>query len=329
MSANAYAALAAAATAAIPAFDVVAFGQPQRRTEEWLETAVVDSTGRRFSVRAALTETAGLKLAAEQPVLAALAGHELPFDVAATSGSGRFGDDHPLVVYPELPGHRLVMELFSPDVARSVGAGLGALHELPAQIVADLDLPAEDAATIRTRYLAEVDEAARTSRVPATLLNRWEQALEDVALWQFSSCVIHGDISDESLRLHETALCAVTDWSGLRLGDPAVDLAWLFASAPEDSLDALEESYSFARSSQPDPHLIDRALLISELALARWLLHGVRSQSPQVIADAEEMLATLARQVGDDRPLGRSAPVIDTGWQQWSDTYDEPDDDEH
>ncbi|WP_250505338.1 phosphotransferase [Bowdeniella massiliensis] len=329
MTSHSFIALAAAATNAVPGFDVAAVGAPQRMSEDWLSTAVTDSAGRRFTVRSARSQTAGLRMAAELPILSALRtppyAAQLPFAVAKILGSSQSLEGQPLVVYPELPGDVLALELLTPDLARSIGAALGAIHELDPALVTDLDLPAEDAATIRTRLLAEVDDAARTSRMPSSLLNRWEQALEDVALWQFAPCVIHGDISDETLRVAHDEVTAVTGFAGLSIGDPAVDLSWLMASAPEDTLDVLEESYAMARATQPDAHLIDRALLMSELALARWLLHGVRAEDAQVIADAEDMLTTLARQVGDDRPLGRTSPVIDTGWEAgWDDTSDEP-----
>jgi hypothetical protein len=51
-----------------------------------------------------------------------------------------------------------------------------------------------------------------------------------------------------------------------------------------------------------DPRLVDRALLVGELALARWLLHGVRRSLPDVVADAESMLADLDEATREDAP---------------------------
>jgi len=42
-----------------------------------------------------------------------------------------------------------------------------------------------------------------------------------------------------------------------------------------------------------DPHLTERARLAGELALARWLLHGVRTENEEIIDDAVAMLADL------------------------------------
>ena len=53
------------------------------------------------------------------------------------------------------------------------------------------------------------------------------------------------------------------------------------------------EAYQLRRTELTDPHLTDRALLASELALARWLLHGVRHGLQDVIDDAVDMLLDL------------------------------------
>ena len=75
--------------------------------------------------------------------------------------------------------------------------------------------------------------------------------------------------------------------------DPADDLAWLTAGAPDEVLGAVLEAYAAARSGPHDSHLVERARLISELALAEWLLHGVRSGDQDVVDDACSMLVDL------------------------------------
>ena len=44
-------------------------------------------------------------------------------------------------------------------------------------------MPVYDAESYRTRRLADLDRGASTGHIPATLLSRWERALDDVTLW--------------------------------------------------------------------------------------------------------------------------------------------------
>ena len=64
-------------------------------------------------------------------------------------------------------------------------------------------------------------------------------------------------------------------------------------AAPSDAADSIMEAYQLRRTELLDPHLVDRALLAGELALARWLLYGVRTNDPDIIDDAVAMLVDL------------------------------------
>jgi aminoglycoside phosphotransferase (APT) family kinase protein len=206
-----------------------------------------------------------------------------------------------VVVHRELPGRPVVLDRLQPGpgTAAALGRAIGALHELPVALVEDAGLPVYDAAAYRQRRQAEVDEAARTGRVPATLLRRWEERLEDVSLWRFSPTVVHGDLSADHVLVADGGVTGVVAWGEAKVADPADDLAWLLVAAPQDAVDSIMEAYQLRRTELTDPHLADRALLAGELALARWLLYGVRSGDDDVVADAVQMLDELDEQTRD------------------------------
>ena len=87
-----------------------------------------------------------------------------------------------------------------------------------------------------------------------------------------------------------------------RVADPADDLAWLAAAAPQDVLDSIFEAYVVGRRELRDPHLLDRARLASELALLRWLMYGVRTENADVISDGEGMMLDLEALLFDTPP---------------------------
>ena len=63
------------------------------------------------------------------------------------------------------------------------------------------------------------------------------------------------------------------------------------------------EAYHATRREIRDPHLLDRALLASEMALARWLVHGVRTEDAAIVEDARGMLSDLVALVEGDPEL--------------------------
>ena len=184
------------------------------------------------------------------------------------------------------------------------------LHELSISVISEAGMPVYDADDVRDRWLAVLDDAAATGKVPSALLSRWEQALEDTALWRFKPTVVHGDLAEENILTAGGAVVALRGLNQAHVGDPAEDMAWIYSTAPVDCLESIESAYDTARSEGVDKHLRDRAELVSEMSLARWLLHGIDSGRQEVIDDAVSMLADLAEQVGREPLVAPHSPRL-------------------
>ena len=300
-------ALAALATAAVPGLDARSV-RPEELPGDYDVAVVTADDGVDWLVRAPRTTMAGAALEAETELLEALhlyvdAG-VLPFTVPQVAGFALLPEGGRAVVHRHVTGTALDLEALrpGPGLAADLGRTLAAVHELPASVVESCGLPSYTAAEYRERRLVELDEAAATGKVPPTLLRRWEAALEDVALWRFQPVVVHGDLATDQMLVTGGRVTAISGWSDARVADPADDLAWLLVAAPPDAVDSIMEAYQLRRTELHDARLVDRALLVGELALARWLLHGVRRGLGDVVADAEAMLADLDEATGEDAP---------------------------
>ena len=300
-------ALAALATVAIPGLDAFDVRRPRDAGSDVDTAVVIDATRHRWIVRAPVSPAAGAALEAEVGLLELLAAHvdagALPFGVPRVAGFAHLPEGGRAVVHAELPGRPLRLETLppGPGLAASLGRALAALHELPTSVVENAGLPAYDAEAYRQRRMAEVDEAARTGHVPVRLLRRWEAALENVAVWRFRPTVVHGDLTVENVLVADGGVSAILGWGETKVADPADDLAWLMVAAPHDAAESVMEAYQLRRTELLDPHLTERAYLAGELALARWLLYGVRSNDDEIVADAVQMLDDLdASSASDD-----------------------------
>jgi aminoglycoside phosphotransferase (APT) family kinase protein len=200
-----------------------------------------------------------------------------------------------VVVYEEIPGKRLSLAAVDPDgdLAVAIGRAIAEIHELPTTIVEDAGLPCYEQEAYRQRRLAELDAAAQTGKVPPGLTARWEEQLENVTWWRFEPTVVHGSLGEHQWVVTDGTVSGIVGWADTRVADPADDLGWLVAAAPSDLLNSILEAYTAERGGLRDPHLTDRAHLASEFALARWLMHGVRTTNPDIVRDAEGMLADL------------------------------------
>ncbi|MCV2396531.1 phosphotransferase [Actinotalea sp. M2MS4P-6] len=311
--------LAALSTVAVPGLDAIDVRRSPHPGVGMDAAVVVGTDGQRWVVRAPQDAATGAALEAEVALLQALATQvdvgALPFDVPRPAGAVSLEEGGRAIVSRQLPGRAIRLEKLGPGpgLAAALGRAIAAIHELPVSVVEDAGLPVYEADEYRRRRLAELDEAARTGYVPAFLLRRWERALEDVALWRFQPTVVHGDLSSEHVLCEGDSPVGILGWSEAKVADPADDLAWLLVAAPQPAVDPIVEAYHLRRTELRDPHLPTRALLAGELAVARWLLHGVHTDDGAVIDDARSMLdeleVHLTRYEEAARAAVASAPV--------------------
>ncbi|GHD03670.1 phosphotransferase [Zhihengliuella salsuginis] len=296
--------LAAIATAAVPGLTPVGVGALADDADDFDSALVRDAQQNQWRIRAPRHDEASMRLESELAALrsftpAVRAG--LPFRIPSVAGTVRQGTLRTFV-YNHLDGGNLPLEELiaaGGAAAANVGRTIAAIHGLPNDIVDRADLPAYSAEEFRQRRLNALDQAATTGKIPPRLLRRWEHALEDVGLWRFHPTVVHGDLHEETLLLEGANVTAVTGWTDLHIGDPSDDLAWLAAAHEQSFSDAVFEAYVAERGDKADPHLMRRAALSAEFALAQWLVKAVASEDPGRIAEAETMLEDLDADIAE------------------------------
>ncbi|WP_349643212.1 phosphotransferase [Arthrobacter sp. zg-Y1143] len=294
--------LAAMASAAVPGLTPTGVAGSPDDAADFDAALLVDDAGRRWRVRSPKHLEASMRLETELLVLRTFVPAvraELPFVLPYVAGTVRQGELCTFV-YSHLPGATRSIDALMTSgraVAAEIGRAMAAVHALPRELVTRADLPSYTANEFRQRRLNELDQAATTGLIPSVLLRRWEHALEDVSLWRFKPTVVHGDLHEDNILLTGERVSAVTGWTDLRVGDPADDFAWLIAANDPRFTETVHSAYLEASTDPEDPHLIRRAALSAEFALAQWLVRGVAAENSTMVDEAVEMLATLEEDV--------------------------------
>lgn len=311
--------LAASATAALPGIGVTSTSPLTEKAAGRFDSALLAlEDGRTVVVRMPTDEDAAADLAAEARALHALTSGVralLPFRAPEIVGENGSGVNRVLVV-DVIDGYRIdPAELpKGPGYAPAIGAALAAVHALPVSIVRTDGLPVRAPEQVRDDVARLLDRADATGRVPDGLMMRWRRALREPDLWRFESAVILGGATSASILLVDDAdgvphVSGILDWSGLSVGDPAVDLRWL-ASAPT-ATDDVYDGYAASGVRSPDPLLRERARLYAELEFAKWLVHGHDAGEADVVADAVALLEALADGVRGDHIVASTRSDID------------------
>lgn len=291
--------LAALATSAMPGLRVSALRPPSYSDELASVTGIEDVAGNRWIVTCPHEEVSGPALEATSGILDRLGQafeHDyIPFDVPRLAGQAKIRGGGSVYVHRDPGGRAPTDEDLDTDLLlpASLGRALAALHNLPQTVFSSIGLPTYTAMECRDRNLALLDEAAREVTISPSLWNRWEAALEDVSLWRFPSAPVHGDIQERSLSVNRGSVVAIGGWTSAHVGDPALDIAWIQATASDAFLERFCETYGHERRAI-DLHVFTRAQLLSEIALVRWLVHGLHAEDQTIVDDARAMLTDLA-----------------------------------
>ena len=294
--------LAAIASAALPDHKATAVREVELPGDfDGAEVTFADQS--RVIVQAPRTVAASVNQEAELNLLADLAhlaeAGKLPFQVPTVLGSLPLETGGRAIVTTPLVGSPIRLDALNTRTpqAANVGRAIAAIHELAPATLERLGFPSYSADEYHGRHLRELEETAATGMVPPVLVDRWRAALNDGKMWQFTPAVLHGDLAEEYLLVDQGQVASISGWGNARVADPADDLAWLLAAVNDDVGETLLMAYQANRSGPVDPYLLNRAMFLGELALARWLQFGLREQLPEVVADATAMLSELAAAV--------------------------------
>jgi len=296
-------ALAALATVALPGKKAIGV-RPASVPGDYDAAEVTFADGDTLVAQAPATPAAVASQAMELALLEELQprvnSHQLPFAIPEVVGKAPLFDEGGQVVLTHpLLGTPFEFEMMPPGLglASSVGRSIAAIHELPTGILERLNFPVLSPDDCRRTYQLELEASGASGLVPTVLLQRWEGYLDDAEFWQFTPTFIHGDLAAEYLLIDGGRVSTITGWANARVADPAEDLAWLLAGVSQEAGESLQKYYQEGRQIAIDPNLFERAMVLSEFALARWLQFGLREKDPEVVADAQAMLSDLAASV--------------------------------
>ncbi|MES1169241.1 MAG: phosphotransferase, partial [Leifsonia sp.] len=239
--------LAALATSAVAELDVAGVQSFGSMGQGDFDAALLTGRdGRHWVVRVPRSERAEAEQSADLVALRALSAgvrSRLPFAVSTFAGQVPVGGTR-AVVYEFVYGTKVSLAQITPELAASIGEGIAAIHALPTSFIVDAGLPSHSAVDGHRAAVTLIDRAAATGLIPVSLQRRWEQAIGDSALWQYTPTVINGSFGSDSVLAASDQLTGVLGWHGLRVADPALDLQWLLGCGQQGATDAAFDAYS-------------------------------------------------------------------------------------
>lgn len=299
--------LTAWAVAEIPALEIDGYRDVSTDSVDRVVCRTTDD--RVVSISSPLTANAAELQDAEHRVgqlLGAGVRDRLPFGVPHTLAAGTH-ETRRIVVTEEVGGTPLSSLKDPRPVFPSLAAALAAIHNLPGSIVTRNIIPTTTSLDSLRDAAGIIDRAHQTTKVPSALLDRWDAAIEDAGMWQFTPTITHGAMNFDAVLADSGQVTGIINWSNCRVSDPADDLLNFFGRVSADAAAEFMEVYRASRPSN-DHRLAHRARFASELEIARWLIHGTDMGDESIVGEAVGMLNTLLAAVSDNPATDLGAP---------------------
>lgn len=160
-----------------------------------------------------------------------------------------------------------------------IGRFLAALHAFPVERARELEVPSHDLdwSERYRRFTGEVLDAAGPQLGPQAEA-MVAAYLADESNFAFPPRLIHADLGPAHLLAEGEELTGVIDWGDVRIGDPALDFAWLLNGTSAAFAAAVLAAYG-----QDDPSLTDRALFFHRLGPWYELHYGLYFDRPAFV----------------------------------------------
>ncbi len=188
-----------------------------------------------------------------------------------------------VMVHPKIPGKPLSSSHEDPALANEVGGFLAALHEISGAAEAGLpELTTGDWLDEQVAFVKRCETVIRL--LDSSEARRAESMFESYlsSLPELNPVLIHGDLGPEHVLCQDEAVTGVIDWSDARVGDPALDFAWLLHGPGEAFSETLLGAY-VAAGGQAGSTFRERALYFHRLGPWHAVLFGLRTGRPELV----------------------------------------------
>jgi len=206
-------------------------------------------------------------------------------------GQTKDSDGHSVVVLSYEKYKEIRLGSKNSEPVELLSAELARVHSLSITDAQALEIQAFTPTELNSELVAELDKLADSGKVPGVLLSRWERALEDIGLWRYRPTVIHGSIGSDNVGIAGDKL-VLRGFGSMRVSDPAEDFAWIAGGSTEAVLNSCFAQYAEIREA--DENMVKRAILYSEVELARWLSYCIESGDQRSAEAAAADIENLA-----------------------------------
>jgi hypothetical protein len=295
--------MVAIATSLMPEKQFVSYQEIDDLDEDVHATLITDENEEKYLLRAPGSAQNIAKFTAETEITKALDAKiaqnkiQLHFSLPKIVASNQN-----MTVVKPYTGRAFTPSALSENQVLSLAKALARVHSMPFSVIQQTDLPEFTNQETQKMLINTLDEAALLGKIPSSLLERFEEFLNNEVFWSYDSTVIHGNFRPNFVLFSNEEVTQILSWSGLQIGDSAYDLAGITPALTVANCSVFFEAYHKLRSKlnknlRFDPNLEKRAEFYSQFELVQKLLTASSAKDHDLMNDLSKELVALAEKI--------------------------------
>lgn len=183
---------------------------------------------------------------------------------------------------------------------KSLAYIIGQIHTIKASAVETIGVPSFNNVQIRDRMRQNLGRVSHTGKVPSTLIESWDNFINNDKNWKFASTVIHGSLSPADILFQGDVITFVNGWTATKIDDPAVDLAGITPGLNAKNNKLFYHEYKKViqnHNSSCDKNIEERAEFYSQFEYADNFLLAIDHKDAELEAEMLECLRELNKKI--------------------------------
>ncbi|MDR1448174.1 MAG: phosphotransferase [Candidatus Ancillula sp.] len=226
-----------------------------------------------------------------------------------------------VAVFIPYSGRAFAPGALSGNQVKALATALAKIHSASFAIVEDnsaiINKIVETNAQTRVRLISALDEISALGLIPVTLISKFQDFLNLDDMWSYTSTVIHGSIVPSNVLFTGEGVSYILEWSRIRIGDYALDLAGIVPALTNDNTTIFFETYRKAKSklgsrSRSDQNLDKRVEFYYQFELAEKLLVAQKQVNEETVSKLVEELELLDKKL----TLGQELDLVEAEAQK-------------
>ncbi|TCD54722.1 phosphotransferase [Alloscardovia theropitheci] len=210
--------------------------------------------------------------------------------------------DNAVFISTHIDGDAVHLTDLTSQQCTAAGTSIAAIHRMRPGFLKAAKYRSYSALDIQNQLTSWIRNLEEAGHIPSEIIDNWKEIIATEGLWNFTSCPVHGGLTDGDILFLSNSVSAIRHWENMQINDPARDLAWVFTHLDKPRRDAFIAAYSRVMGNRLDNMIWLRAGLWTQMEQVGEYMRALTNADTAKILAFKSQVNSLAHQIAKNNP---------------------------